>query len=101
MVTHIERGNGLDHIERYSELRMLRSGYDTLGIHYTERGPLIVRDGFFILIPKSGRKSILQKLHSTHLSTDGMNELYKGHFFWPPIGKEVDDLYKNCKARKT
>ena len=36
-------------------------------------------------------------MHSTHLSTEGMNQLYKNQFNWPNISKDVDVLYKNCK----
>ena len=68
MVEHIEMDHDLEHPDRDSELRRLRSRYEHLGIHHTEKGPLIVRDGVSILVPKPGRNNILEELHSTHLS---------------------------------
>ena len=43
---------------------------------------------------------INQTLRIHYTSYNGV-EICFGQLFWPSTGKEVDDLYKNCRACKT
>ena len=42
---------------------------------------LVVRDGHEVLVPEAARKNLVDTMHFTHLSTDGMLRMSKGSFF--------------------
>ena len=46
-----------------------------------ERGDLIIRGDREILIPKAGRQELVDQLHTTHLSFQGMRNLARNKFF--------------------
>ena len=68
MVEHLKRGTKLEMIEEDCELRQLRGDIQHIGLFNTEAGPLIERNSFTVLIPEKGRQTILDELHSTHIS---------------------------------
>ena len=68
MVHHLERGTPLNMIKQDSELRELRGDIQHVGLFHTV--PLIVKDSSIVLIPENERKTILEELHSTHLSVE-------------------------------
>ena len=54
-----------------SELKKIEGEIKNLSIHTMENGKqLIVRNGCEVLIPKKGRKEIIEILHQTHLETE-------------------------------
>ena len=68
MIDHLQRGTSHNMIEEECELSKLRGDIQNNGLFNTEEGPLIVRDSCTVLIPEIARQSILDELHSTHLS---------------------------------
>ena len=84
-VEHIERQADLDQLEKTSELRQLRSCWDQLSVISLDRGKLIVRGDREILKPSYGRKQLVDQLHTTHLSYQGMRYLARNNssiLFW-------------------
>ena len=75
MIAHIDKGDSFDHLEPNSDLRQSRSDCQNLGLYYAENGPLNVKDGLTILIPKKGRRKLLGELHANYLSTHMMGLL--------------------------
>ena len=82
-VEHIKRQADLDQVEKTSELRKLRSCWDELSVISLDRGKLIIRGDREILIPNDRRKQLVDQLHTTHLSYQGMMNLARNKFFWP------------------
>merc|ERR1711954_36561 len=62
---------------------------------------IVVRDGVEIFIPTQFRRELLDKLHSTHLSTEPMKHLARGKFWWPKIHKEIEETYTQYKPCKS
>ena len=66
----------------------------------TEEGPLIVRDSTTVLIPEIARQTILDKLHSTHLSVEYMKAMARNRFFWPGLQEDLHNTFQKCGACK-
>ena len=39
---------------------------------------------------------MLNKLHATHLESDGMKRLHHKKFWWPGCSKDIESKYKSC-----
>ena len=85
MIKHLKRRTKLEIIEEDCELRLIKGDIQHIGLFNTEAGPLIVMDSSSVLIPEKARQTILDELHSTHLSVDYMKAMSRGRFFWPKI----------------
>ena len=99
-VEHVRNNSKLDQVERSSELRQLRSEWDQLSVISLDSGDLIIRGHREILIPKAGREELVNELHSTHLSFQGMRLLAKDKFFWPGLTASLERKYINCRECK-
>ena len=62
LISHLEKGDPLAKIEEDRELRQLRGDYQHLGLQIAEHGPLMVRNGTTILLPKKERKRLLDEV---------------------------------------
>ena len=62
-----------------------------------DSGKLIVRNGKEILIPKESQNELLNQLHLTHLSFQGIRGLPKDKFFWPGMTSALEKKYRACK----
>ena len=51
-----------------------------------------------ILLPKESRACILRELHSTHLSTEMMKNIFHGRFFWSKINDDIERIYHECEG---
>ena len=80
-VDHVERQTELDKVEKASELRQLRANWEDLSVISLDRGKLIIRGDRENLIPKAGRQQLVDQLHATHLSYQGMRNLARNKFF--------------------
>ena len=98
MVDHLKRNTDHSRIEEECELSKLRGDIKNIGLFITEAGPL--RDSCTILIPEIARQTILEELHSTHLSVDYMKTLTQERFFWPGLQEDLHNLFKSCQACK-
>ena len=47
------------------------------------------------------REAMVDKLHATHLETEGMKRLCRKKFWWPKYGKDLEACYKSCVDCKT
>ena len=94
MIGHLERGIQEDLLEEDSEVRNLKGDLPHLGLQTLSRGKLIVKNGNNILIPKEAMKCILKELHSTHLGSEMMNNIYRSRFFWSKINEDVERTYR-------
>ena len=98
MIRHIEQGIKEDQLEEDLELRKMIGDITRLGLQSLSMGKLIVKNGNYILIPREARASILKELHSTHLSTEMMKNIFCGRFFWSKINKDVERIYHDCEG---
>ena len=87
-------------IEEECELNKLRGDMQNIGLFITEEGPLIVRDSCTVLIPQIARQTILDELHSTHLSVEYMKAMARNRFFWPGLQEDLHNTFKKCRACK-
>ena len=97
-VDHIERQTELD---KASELRQLRACWDDLSVICLDRGKLLIRGDREILIPKEGRQLLVDQLHATHLSYQGIRNLARNKFFWPGMASTLEKKYLGCQECKT
>ena len=65
---------------------------DTLSVE----DELIVK-GERVLIPKSLRKEIKDKLHAAHMATDSMIRRARRTVFWPGMADEIKQIAENCE----
>ena len=100
MIDHIQKGTKLNMVEEECELNKLRGDFQNIGLFITEEGPLIVRDSSNILIPEIARQTILDELHSTHLSVEYMKAMARNRFFWPGLQEDLHNIFKACRACK-
>lgn len=73
------------------DIREYYSIRDTLSV---EKG--VILKGEAVLIPKSQRKQILLKLHSSHLGYDSLCRRARGTVFWIGINHDIKNLVKHC-----
>ena len=96
-VEHVENNSDPNNLEKSSELRQLRADWDRLSVVTLDRGKLIVRGDREILIPPKARKDLVEQLHLTHLSYQGMKSLASKKFFWPGMYAALEKKYVNCQ----
>ena len=77
---HIENQDSINLVHKSSELKQLASEWNNLSVVSLDSGKLILRNNE-ILIPKEARAELVNQLHLTHLSYQGMKNLAKGKFF--------------------
>merc|ERR1712215_156388 len=51
-----------------------------------------------VVVPKDDRKEIIDELHSTHMSAEGMKKLARGRLTWKGMSKEIKRKYDECEA---
>ena len=83
-ISFIKQQTDIDNIRKESELQKLRSCWDNLSVVTLVNRKLVIRNGTEILIPKDSRQELVNELHATHLSAEGMRGL-AWKFFWPGI----------------
>ena len=59
---------------------------------------MLVRNSEEIVIPEQVRTEVLQELHATHISYDGMKRLARGKFHLHGMGKVIEKLAKKCES---
>ena len=52
------------------------------------------------MIPEIARQTILDELHSTHLSVEYMKAMARNRFFWPGLQEDLHNTFKACRACK-
>ena len=69
-------------------------------------GELVVQDGFLfrgdrLVIPKTLRKSMLQKLHSSHQSIESTLRHAREIIYWPNMKSDIQDFTSKCETCAT
>ena len=57
----------------------------------------IVLKGEKIVIPKSLRKEMLSRIHSSHLGVNKCRERAKDVLFWPGMWKQIEEAVTQCE----
>ena len=68
-------------VKEGSELKKIQGKFNNLSLFETDKEEVMIRDSQDILIPKDYRKTLLDELHSTHLSDLSMINFILGHFY--------------------
>merc|ERR1711895_339090 len=99
MVKHTELETEDKFLEEGLDLKKMRTGRKHLGV-YVDRNnnKLLVKNLEEVLIPQVAREEVLQELHATHLSADGMKRLARGKFHWVGMGKDIEKLARERKS---
>ena len=101
MVDHITNRTPTAEIEADCELKKVEESIsDLCNCRIEEGNNLILKNGQEILIPQIERESMLDRLHATHLETEGMKRLCRRKFWWPKYGKDIEARYRGrveCK----
>ena len=98
MLHHTEQETEDKYLEEESDLKKMGTGRKHLGIYVDKNGnKLLVKNSEEIIIPELAREEVLQELHATHLSSDGMKRLARGKFHWYGMGKDIEKLARECK----
>jgi hypothetical protein len=58
----------------------------------------IILKGLKVVIPRSLRKEMLQKIHVGHLGIEKCRRRAREVLYWPGLNQEVADMVKNCPA---
>lgn len=58
----------------------------------------IVFKGNRIIVPKSLRKEMLQKIHTSHLGIEKCKSRARELLFWPNMNNEIENVVRNCDA---
>ena len=90
MLYHTEEATPLEDIEKDCELSLMVSERQNLSIFTCSNGfRLLIKNSEEVVVPECARAEVLNELHSTHLSSDGMKRLSRGKFTWKNIGKDI------------
>ena len=71
----------------------LRSIWDDLSVY---DDTLIVYDNSRIVVPKSARPEILEKLHLSHSGISKTRQLAKNLFYWPGMSNAIKQMVDSC-----
>ena len=71
----------------------LRSIWDELSVY---DDTLIVYDNSRIVVPKSARPEILEKLHLSHSGISKTRQLARNLFYWPGMSNSIKQMINSC-----
>ena len=54
-----------------------------------------------MLIPRTGRESVVKLMHEAHLGIVRMKNLARGYVWWPGLDKDLEDKVKSCETCQT
>ena len=89
IISCIQEKIPIANMKKDTELKTIQAQYNNLSLHKTDAGEIIERDGQDIYIPKDDRQSLIDELHSTHLSDWSKIYLTKGHAYWPTMKEDL------------
>lgn len=75
--------------------RVLKSVWDDISV--LDEVLLVYQDKR-IFVPVNYRKTLLQKLHSSHSGISKTKALARQFFFWPGFTKDIEEMIANCEA---
>ena len=89
---------GTKEINNDSEAKKIEGQWELMGILETDKGKLVTRNNFEVLIPRGFCEDILTKLHAGHRGTEAMVLQARGKFFWPNMKSEIRNRFSRCEA---
>ena len=99
MIRYLEEGTPAEEMNKSSEIFTMNGERQYLGTVKLSNGfSLIVKNEEEVLIPKGDREAILEELHSTHLSSQGMKKLARGRIIWKGMNKQIERVYESCES---
>ena len=74
--------------------------------YYDERSSLVEADGLVfrgeqLVVPRSLRKDMLQRIHSSHIGTGGCVRRAREVLYWPGMSGDVRDYVSRCSTCQT
>ena len=74
-----------------------------LKVHYGFREGIIFQDGLIftgqrIIIPRSVRNEIIEKLHESHIGIQGCTRRARECVYWPGMTKDIENSISQCKT---
>ena len=98
MIRYLEEGTPAEEMDTSSEIFKMNGERQFLGTVKLSNGySLVVKHGEEVLIPKGDRAAILEELHSTHLSAQGMKKLTRGKIVWKGMNKDIERIQESCE----
>ena len=52
--------------------------------------------GSKVVVPPSGRASVLEELHDSHLGASKMKSLTRAYIWWPKLDSDIENLARSC-----
>ena len=99
MIEDILEEKPLLELDKEGELFKLSSERQYLGVWTFKNGSrLVVKNSSEVVVPKDDRKEIIDELHSTHMSVEGMKKLATGRMTWKNMSKDIKKKYDECEA---
>ena len=99
MIRYLEEGTPAEEMDKSSEIFTMNGERQYLGTVKLSNGfSLIVKNEDEVLIPEGDREAILEELHSTHLSSQGMKKLARGRITWKGMNKQIERVYESCES---
>ena len=79
---------------------------EKIRIYYNHRDELAVQDGIIFrssrcVVPKSLRKSMLEKIHSSHMGMESSLRRARECIYWPSMNSEIKDYISQCETCQT
>ena len=99
MIRYLEEGTPVEEMDKSSEIFTMNGERQFLGTVKLSNGySLVVKNEEEVLIPKGDREAILEELHSTHLSSQGMKKLARGRIVWKGMNKQIERVHESCES---
>ena len=99
MIRYLEEGTPAEEMDKSSEIFTMNGERQYLGTVKLANGfKLIVKNESEVLVPEGDREAILEELHSTHLSSQGMKKLTRGRITWKGMNKQIERVYESCES---
>lgn len=79
-----------------------RSVPDDIKFYWNVRDDLFLEDGLIfvgdrLLIPRSLRKEMLEKLHYSHFGMEKMKKRARGIMYWPGLNQQIEVMVSKCQ----
>ena len=91
----------LSSVRRFTQQGWRYPKDESLKPFYNRKEELSVQDGIVlwgsrVIVPQSGRASVLEVLHQGHLGICRMKSLARSTVWWPGIHKDLETVVKDC-----
>lgn len=108
--THIKKWTDQDPVLSRVRYMVLHGWRDSMEEEFTpfnrRHTELSVQDGCVlwgsrVVVPRQGRKQILEELHDSHPGVTRMKSIARGVVWWPGIDQDLEEEVKHCQQCQT